>query len=377
MASLAGVCESVRYGYTASATKDVTGTKFLRVTDIATGSVDWDGVPNCKISAADYSRHRLLVGDIVIARMGTIGVSAIIRESVQAVAASYLVRFRIDQSVAAPEYVAYVLRSQLFSDYVWTHGSAGAVQPNINARVLGEFRFPLPAMARQKEIARILGSLDDKIELNHRTSETTEAMARAIFASWFIDDAPAEWTVRGLDEVARFLNGLALQKFPPTAHASLPVIKIAQLRSGDTSGADRASADLPADYIVQDGDVLFSWSGSLECVLWAGGKGALNQHLFKVTSAEFPKWFYYFWIHEHLADFREIASGKATTMGHIQRYHLADAKVSVPPPEVLASADRVLGPMVEQISQRRVQARTLAEVRDALLPRLLAGEFVP
>jgi type I restriction enzyme, S subunit len=124
--------------------------------------------------------------------------------------------------------------------------------------------------------------------------------------------------VKSLDKIAHFLNGLALQKYPPKDDRSLPVIKIAQLRAGNTNGADRASADLEPDYIVEDGDLLFSWSGSLECVLWTGGQDALNQHLFKVTSDKYPKWLCYLGIHQHLDDFRHIAAGKATTMGHIQ-----------------------------------------------------------
>ena len=106
-----------------------------------------------------------------------------------------------------------------------------------------------------------------------------------------------------------------------------------------------ASAELEPDYIVEDGDVLFSWSGSLECVLWAGGRGALNQHLFKVTSTEFPKWLYYRWIHQHLEDFRHIAAGKATTMGHIQRHHLSDAKVVLPPQQLLQALDLTMAPL--------------------------------
>ena len=116
-----------------------------------------------------------------------------------------------------------------------------------------------------------------------------------------------------VDQTARFLNGLALQKYPPTGDRSLPVIKIAQLRSGRADGRDRTSADLDPDYIVADGDILFSWSGSLECVLWAGGPGALNQHLFKVTPSNFPRWLCYFAVHHHLRGFRHIAAGKATT----------------------------------------------------------------
>jgi len=112
--------------------------------------------------------------------------------------------------------------------------------------------------------------------------------------------------------------------------------------------------ELEPDYIVEDGDVLFSWSGSLECVLWAGGRGALNQHLFKVTSPQYPKWLYYLWIHQHLADFRHIAAGKATTMGHIQRHHLSDAKVVLPGPDLLRAMDRHFTPIVEAVPNLRV-----------------------
>jgi type I restriction enzyme S subunit len=153
------------------------------------------------------------------------------------------------------------------------------------------------------------------------------------------------------------------------------VIKIAQLRAGDTAGADAANADLDPDYVVEDGDILFSWSGSLECVLWTGGRGALNQHLFKVTSAEFPKWFYYHWIHQHLADFRHIAAGKATTMGHIQRHHLTDAKAVVPAGDTLEAANDALSPLIERTIAARVESRTLATLRDTLLPKLISGEL--
>jgi type I restriction enzyme S subunit len=153
------------------------------------------------------------------------------------------------------------------------------------------------------------------------------------------------------------------------------VIKISQLRAGNTDGADSASADLDPDFIVEDCDVLFSWSGSLECVLWAGGRGALNQHLFKVTSKNYPKWLYYLWIYQHLADFRRTAAAKATTMGHIQRHHLSEAKVVLPNPELLEAADGIIGPFIESLPMRRIQSRSLAAVRDFLLPELISGRI--
>jgi len=271
------------------------------------------------------------------------------------------------------------------------------------------FRFPLPPLPAQHAIAQILGSLDDKIELNRRMNATLEELAQAIFQSWFVDfdpvrakaagrapvglDAataalfpasfeeregrivPRGWEITGLDQIATFLNGLALQKFPTEGEAFLPVIKIAQMRKGHTDDSDRASPDIPGAYIVEDGDVLFSWSGSLEVVLWCGGHGALNQHLFKVTSNLYPKWFYYLWTRHHLPEFQFIAAGKVTTMGHIQRYHLTEASVTLPSLPIMAVAEQTFGPLINQLIENNLQSRTLVTLRDALLPQLMSGEL--
>ena len=303
------------------------------------------------------------------------------------------------------EFVYYALSTR--KSEIRHQAAGGSAVPILNKGDFSCLEITLPPLAEQKAIAQILGALDDKIELNRRMNATLEAMARALFQSWFVDfdpvrakldgrqpaglDAataalfpdhfqdsplghiPQGWEVRSLDQVANFLNGLALQKFPPGEGATLPVIKIAQLRKGGSEGADRCNTELAPQYIVEDGDVLFSWSGSLEVELWCGGKGALNQHLFKVTSHEFSKWFYYLWTLYHLDEFRLIAAGKATTMGHIQRGHLTAAKVLVPPPDLLKIMTRIMAPLIEQIIANRTQSRTLATLRDALLPKLLSG----
>ena len=87
--------------------------------------------------------------------------------------------------------------------------------------------------------------------------------------------------------------------------------------------------------------------------MWAGGRGALNQHLFKVTSVRYPKWLYYLGIHQHLEDFRHIAAGKATTMGHIQRHHLSNVKLAVPPVPQLQAIDSVMAPLIDGQWRRR------------------------
>jgi len=284
----------------------------------------------------------------------------------------------------------------------------GSAQPLVTQSGLKVLPCCCPPLPEQRAIAHILGSLDDKIVLNRRINETLEAMARAIFKSWFVDfdpvrakaegrdtglpkeiadlfpdsfedlelgEIPKEWEVRSLDEIAEYLNGLACQKYPPEDDDSLPVIKIRELRQGITENTDRATSNVPSQYIVRDGDILFSWSGSLLVKIWCNGKGVLNQHVFKVSSSQFPKWFYYFWTIKHLEEFQRIAADKATTMGHIKRHHLTDAKVLVPPGNLLSAMNRCLTPFIEKQIINDIEVRTLTQTRDTLLPKLISGEF--
>ena len=288
--------------------------------------------------------------------------------------------------------------------------ATGAAQQNLSGMQIKSWTIALPEREEQRAVAETLGVLDDRIDNLRQTNATLEAIAQALFKSWFVDfdpvrakaegrepdgmDAataalfpdeledselgliPKGWKVRSLDSIANYLNGLALQKYQPESEVEfLPVIKIAQLRSGHTNGSDKASAHLRHEYIVEDGDVLFSWSGSLEVEIWCGGRGALNQHLFKVTSKEVPKWFYYFATRHHLPEFREIAAHKATTMGHIQRRHLTDAKIVLPPEHVLEALSRVITPMFDSRLNSAVHAKVLTGLRDSLLPRLISGKI--
>ena len=309
---------------------------------------------------------------------------------------------------ADTRFLMYALAGLDISGYL-----TGSTMPKLTQGNMNRIELLTPTLPEQRAIAHVLGTLDDKIDLNRRMNETLEGMARALFKSWFVDfepvrakmegrwrrgeslpgmpaelydlfpgrllgsevgEVPEGWEVRGLDSIATFLNGLALQKYPATDGSALPVIKIAQLRAGHTIGADSASSDLPPQYVVHDRDVLFSWSGSLELDIWSGGEGALNQHLFKVTSEEYPQWLYYRWVREHLPGFREIAAGKATTMGHIQRHHLSEALAVIPDAATLKAMDRYMSPLVDRSLAFRIESCRLATQRDALLPRLVSGE---
>ena len=283
---------------------------------------------------------------------------------------------------------------------------SGSAIPSTSRDEFYTLPVSVPSLHEQHAIAYILGTLDDRIELNRRMNETLEAMAHALFKSWFVDFDPVRaklegrdpnlepeiwdmfpetldneykpvgWTSQPLDEIAEFLNGLALQKFPASnSQDGLPVIKIAELRSGVTPRSGRASCEVPQKYIVQDGDFIFSWSGSLLAKFWTGGEGALNQHLFKVTSSRYPRWFFSQWVHHHLQDFQTIAASKATTMGHIQRNHLKEAATICPPDNVLMTLGKFISPLIDQTIDIKLESRTLARARDLLLPKLISGDI--
>ncbi|MCO5110304.1 MAG: restriction endonuclease subunit S [Burkholderiaceae bacterium] len=289
------------------------------------------------------------------------------------------------------DFVYYLCREPEFRKFAISRMEGTSGRQRVSWQSIAGYPIELPSPDIRRDAAGFLATLDDRIANLRQTNTTLEAIAAALFKSWFVDFdgvppedmqeselglIPKGWQVASIDAIADYLNGLALQKFPPESETEfLPVIKIAQLRAGNTQGADKASAKLKPEYVVEDGDVLFSWSGSLEVEVWTGGRGALNQHLFKITSREVPKWFYYFATRLHLPDFRAIAAGKATTMGHIQRGHLTAAKVAVPPSDEMVKHDAVITPLFEQKINCALQARTLANLRDALLPRLISGQL--
>lgn len=402
-----------------SETYTLSGVPVIRGTNITGGrnfSGDWVYVSEA--DADQMANCNVRDGDLVFPHRGAIGEVGIVPgDKGRYIISSSLMTLRCDSTKAHSLYLYY-----FFKSYEGRHellknasqvGTPGIGQPLTSLRSI---EVCLPPVEQQKRVAGVLSSLDDKIELNRRMNDTLEAMARAIFNSWFVDfdpvrakaggefpdsicqrlgmttellaqfpetfvesplgATPAGWTVCALDDIAEYLNGLALQKFPAVEGDDwLPVIKISQLRAGHTNTADKASTQVPPAYVVENGDVLFSWSGSLEVDIWCGGRGALNQHLFKVTSNTYPKWFYFLWTRHHLNTFRDIAANKATTMGHIQRKHLAEAMVVCPPNEVIGEMTQVVAPLLDRMVSARLESARLAAVRDTLLPELLSGRL--
>ena len=255
------------------------------------------------------------------------------------------------------------------------HIGEGSVQDNINLGTFQDVLFPIPPLPEQKAIANVLSSLDDKIDLLHRQNKTLEAMAETLFRQWFIEEAKEDWEEKSLTQIAVFLNGLACQKYPPKNELEkLPVLKIKELSSGISENSDWVANDIKSDYIIEAGDVIFAWSASLMVKVWDGAKCALNQHLFKVSSAEYPKWFYLHWCKYHLAEFISIAVSHSTTMGHIKRADLDAAMVVVPKDNELKEMTEIIEPLFMKQIEISKQIQTLEKLRDNLLPKLMSGE---
>jgi type I restriction enzyme S subunit len=331
---------------------------------------------------------------------------------------SHITIVRGDKNKVDLKYFGYLVKNKQKSIEALAEGSTG--QTELSRVLLGNIKVIFHKnIDEQKKIAHILSSLDDKIELNRKMDEMLEAMAQAIFKSWFVDFDPVHakaaaktqadldqaakelgiskevlelfpsrfvesemgmipkgWEVKPLDKIAHYQNGLALQKFRPKDEKNyLPVLKIAQLKKGYADAEEKADPNIKEECIVYDGDVIFSWSGSLVVDIWCGGKVALNQHLFKVTSKEYSKWFFYLWTKQHLDNFQRVAAAKAVTMGHIKRSHLSEAICVIPDESVFKRAEKLIAPLVDRIITNRLENNELVQTRDTLLPKLLSGEL--
>jgi len=324
-----------------------------------------------KLGLDSSSTKMLEAGDIIISARGTVGELAQLRKPMAFNQSCYGIRAgsNVDQN-----FLFYLLKLRITELIKLSHGG---VFNTVTKETFQHMKVELPDISIQKEVSEILGVLDQKIELNQIMNETLEKIGQELFKHHFIDNPEASnWQTSALDEIADFLNGVAMQKYPALyGENTLPVIKIREMSNGITGTTDIGSAEIPKKYIIHDGDILFSWSGTLIVKPWTSGDGALNQHLFKVTSAKYPKWFYYYWLKHHLKSFIETAASKATTMGHIQRRHLSEANVQVPPSIQLDDMTKTIAPLLDRQILNDIENHHLSNLRESLMPRLMSGEL--
>ena len=343
-------------------------------------SYDESRIHNAEIKKVPEDKL-LRCGDVLInsTGTGTAGrVAQLFNVSVPTTIDGHMILLRPTEEINSI-YYGYAIKSQQKKIESLAEGSTG--QTEINRQRLKDeiiITFPKEKML-QKAIGTLLLQIDEKIKNNKQINNNLEQQALAIFANEFLslDTIPEGWKQASLIDIADYLNGLAMQKYRPTAdEIGIPVLKIKELRQGCCDdNSELCSPSIKSDYIIHDGDVIFSWSGSLLVDIWCGGICGLNQHLFKVTSSKYDKWFYYAWTKHHLDRFVTVAADKATTMGHIKRDELAKAEVLIPNETDYNRIGDLLQPIYEMIISNRIENKKLAATRDTLLPKLMNGEI--
>ena len=304
-----------------------------------------------------------------------------------------------NKGLVSKSFLYYFLNYQTKGFMGSTHGST---MIHITKENMENFEVLLPSLLEQKKIASVLSALDDKIALNQQINRNLEELARLIYDYWFVQfdfpdkngkpyktsggkmvyhdqlkrEIPAGWEVGNLYAVAEYINGLACQNNrPQKGEKALPVIKIREMSDGITPDTEEVSENIPSKYIVENGDILFSWSATLMVMIWAGGKGGLNQHIFKVAPKDrFPKSFVYQLLSDYVVNFQQIALSRKTTMGHITSDHISLSRVVLPPENVLKQYAEKIDPIIEKNVRNQIEYRKLTALRDKLLPLLMNGQ---
>ena len=301
-----------------------------------------------------------------------------------------------------PEFLYYFAISPDFRKRAIECMEGTSGRQRVNENTLKILELPIPEPQTQQSIAAVLSALDKKIALNKQINARLEEMAKTLYDYWFVQfdfpdadgkpykssggemvfdetlkrEIPKGWEVKSLWKIAKYFNGLALQKYRPENELDdfLPVIKIREMNEGVSSNTERAKTNIPKEAIIDDGDILFSWSATLEIKIWSQGKGALNQHIFKVTSSEYPKYFFYFELLNYLKHFKMIADLRKTTMGHITQDHLKQAYICIPSQPLLEKLEKIVTPIFQKILITQKQNHRLTQLRDFLLPMLMNGQ---
>ena len=288
---------------------------------------------------------------------------------------AYTVFEVIDHEQLLPKYLMMWFRRPEFDRYARFH-SHGSAREIFDWGELCDVMLPIPSITRQREIVSEYETLINRIRLNNQMIQHLEATAQALYRKMFVDgidkeNLPEGWRMGTLTDIATYLNGAACQKYETNGQDYLPVLKIRELSQGRCDeNSDHVDVSIPQDYIINTGDVIFSWSATLFIDIWCGGKCALNQHLFKVTSSEFPKWFYFLWTQNHIAEWKRLISAKATSMGHIKREDLEDAQVIIPSVKSMMELNKKMHPIFEMYILKKQENLKLTELQSLLLAKM-------
>ena len=381
------ICDSVNYGYTASAKSEPIGPKFLRITDIMPNQINWASVPYCEIDDEKLNKYLLKEGDIVIARTGTPGYAKWIRTDHQSVFASYLVRIRVNPKYDS-RYVGFVIESSEYKQFIDLN-RGGAAQPHANAQILTSFPIPLPPLQTQRKIAAILSTYDDLIENNTRRIKILEDMAQTLYREWFVHyrfpghenvpmaqselgPIPKGWEVKLLDEMCDVLMGLSPKsEFYNQTGEGLPFHQDVT-DFGQRFPTDRVYCTVQKR-IAEVGDILFSVRAPVGRINIANKKIVIGRGLSAIRSKNSNQAF----ILQQLKDKfqEEDTMGSGTIFNAITKTDLLGIQLTAPTKEILVKFEEIADPISLELANLTMKNANLRQTRDLLLPKLISGEI--
>lgn len=341
-------------------------------------------------------------GDIVISREAPMGAAGMIPPNFNCCLGQRVVLLKLDKEKVDPYYFLYAFQSFLVQKQISQINKTGSIVSNLNIKDLRKLKIPIIDLKKQEIIVKLLKKIDSKITNNNAISKELASMAKTIYDYWFLQfefpdkdskpyksnggkmvwndqlkqEIPEGWEVDNLYRIAKFINGIACQKYRPLDDKhKLPVIKITEMHDGYTENTEFVRDSISKDHIINDGDILFSWSASLETMIWNNGKGGLNQHIFKVIPQDyFSQHFVYQTLSSYIVNFKRMAEARKTTMGHITKDHLKQSRIMIPPKHVINKFESLVNNFYKEITNLNEENQQLKSLRDFLLPLLVNGQ---
>ena len=353
----------------------------LKVTKLVGLTIDKAFIPSvANVIGTDLSNYKVIRREqfacslMQVSRDGKMPV-AMFEEDEAIMSPAYPMFEVIDKTALLPQYLMmWFSRSEY--DREASYYAVGGVRGSLTWEDFCNMTLPVSSIYRQLEIVEEYETLSRRISLNEQMIQHLEATAQTLYRKMFVDgidkeNLPDGWRMGTLTEIATYLNGIACQKYETQDDNYLPVLKIRELSQGHCdNSSDHVGITIPKEYIINSGDVVFSWSATLFIDIWSGGKCALNQHLFKVFSDNYPKWFYFIWTQNHIAEWKRLISAKATSMGHIKREDLESAQVIIPSSNSLKDMDMQMSPIFDMYILKKQENLKLTKLQSLLLAKM-------
>ena len=345
-----GEFSKIRYGYTEKSSSKPIGPRFLRITDIKNGGVNWDDVPYCRITDEDFSKYQLEKGDIVFARTGaTTGKSFLVTEAPDAVFASYLIRVQITDATILPDFVYFYFQTASYWEMV-NAGISGSAQGGFNASKLSELTIPIPPIKEQQRIISILKHAFETISISQKISKSELNVLMNYSNLRLILLNPPILQGNLLGDVCKLRNGRAYKKTELLDEGKYRVLRVGNF----FTNKHWYYSDLELDdtKFCETGDLLYAWSASFGPRIWEGERSIFHYHIWRVDYNEqiLNKKYLYYWF---LWDAEKIKSeqGTGTTMVHVSMKSMNAREISIPSLEQQQQIVRELDVMVQQISE--------------------------